>query len=156
MLGGIAYGHWLEEHLALTVSIRAMALDISTNTGAFGVITETSTITSMLVGVKYYLVKSTLASSVRPNLKGSVGPFIGSQSTTRAGTTTVTESRTENVFGGQLGAGVDFVTGRHFMMGFGLGYNQMADFGNPIGGSENYSGPELSFEFSWLFGKGKG
>ncbi len=155
LLGGIAYGNWLEENLALTFSVGGMALDISTNTGISGVITETSAITSMLMGVKYYFAKSTLQSSVRPHLRSSAGPFIGSQSSNEVGTTIVNESRTEFAFGGQLGAGVDFVTGRHFMMGFGLAYNLMTDFSEPIGGSKNYGGPEFSFEFSWLFGKGK-
>lgn len=155
LLGGIAYGNWLEENLAMTFSIGGMALEISTNTGIAGVITETSAITSMLMGVKYYFARSTLESSVRPNLRGSAGPFIGSQSRTAVGLTIVNESRTEYAFGGQLGAGMDFVTGRHFMMGFALAYNLMTDFGDPIGGSKNYSGPEFSFEFSWLFGKGK-
>jgi hypothetical protein len=155
MLVGIAYGHWLEENLTLTFCLGAMALDISTNTGTSGVKTETSAVSSMLMGVKYYFVKSTLGSSARPYLKGSAGPFIGSQSSVIAGMTTITEERTEFALGGQLGAGVDFVTGRHFMIGFGLGYNLMTDFGDPIGGSKNYSGPEFAFEFSWLFGKGK-
>ena len=155
MLGGMTYGHWLEEHMALTFSIGGMALDISTSTGALGVTTETSAMASMLMGVKYYFAKSTLESSVRPYLKSSAGPFIGSQSSNKVGITIVNESRTEFAFGGQLGAGVDFVTGRHFMMGFGLAYNLMTDFSEPIGGSRNYSGPEFSFEFSWLFGKGK-
>jgi hypothetical protein len=155
MLGGIAYGHWLEEHLALTFSVGGMALDISTNTGWTGVTTETSAIGSLLMGVKYYFAKSSLESSVRPYLKSSAGPFIGSQSRNQVGTTIVNESRTEFSFGGQFGAGVDFVTGRHFMMGFGLSYNLMTDFSEAIGGSRNYSGPEFSFEFSWLFGKGK-
>lgn len=155
MLGGIVYGHWLEEYLSLTFSVGGMALDISTNTGIPGVTTETSAIASMLMGVKYYFVKSTRESSVRPYVKGSAGSFIGSQSSEKVGTTIIIESRTEFAFGGQFGAGMDFVTGRHFMMGFGLGYNLMTDFSNSIGGSRNYSGPEFNFEFSWLFGKGK-
>lgn len=155
MLGGLTYGHWLEEHLALTFGVGGMALDVSTNTGAFGVTTETSSIASMLMGVKYYFARSTLESSVRPYLKSSVGPFIGSQSSNKVGITIIYESRTEFAVGGQLGAGVDFVIGRHFMMGAGLGYNLMTDFNEPIGGSRNYSGPEFSFDFSWLFGKGK-
>jgi hypothetical protein len=154
MLGGIAYGHWLEENLALTLSVGGMALDVSTDAGVLGVTTETSTIASVHMGVKYYLVKSTLNSSTRPYLKGSVGPFIGTQSSNEVGITVVSESRTESAIGGQFGAGMDFVVGRHFMMGLGLAYNLMSDFKEPIGGSKNYSGPELSFEFSWLFGKG--
>ncbi|MDH4158234.1 MAG: outer membrane beta-barrel protein [candidate division Zixibacteria bacterium] len=154
MLGGIAYGHWPEEYLAMTFSIGAMALDITTNTAVSGVTEETSVIASMLMGVKYYPLRSTLSSSVRPYLKSAVGSFIGTQSSRIVGLTVVTESRTEFAFGGQLGAGMDFVTGRHFMMGFGLAYNLMTDFSEPIGGSKNYGGPEFAFEFSWLFGKG--
>ncbi|MCP4600285.1 MAG: hypothetical protein GY847_07095, partial [Proteobacteria bacterium] len=60
----------------------------------------------------------------------------------------------ETAFGGQLAAGLDFVTGRNFMMSAGFGWNLMSDFNEPIGGSKNYSGPEFSFGFSWLFGKG--
>ncbi len=155
VLGGLAYGHWLEEGLALTFSIEGMALDITTSTSWTGVKTETSAISSMLMGVKYYLPKPKLESSVRPYLTGSAGPFIGSQSSNIAGLVTINESRTEFAFGSQFGAGVDFVTGRHFMMGFRMAYNLMTDFKQPIGGSENYSGPEFGFEFSWLFGKGK-
>lgn len=154
-LGGILYGHWLEEHLALTFSIGGLALDISTNTGTSGVTTDISTIGFLLMGVKYYFVRSNLEASVRPYLKSRAGPFIGSQSSSKVGTAIVVEDRTEVAFGGHVGAGVDFVTGRHIMMGFGLGYNLMTDFSEPIGGSKNYSGPEFSFEFSWLFGKGK-
>jgi hypothetical protein len=155
ILGGLTYGHWLEENLALTFSIGGMAVDISTKTDASGVTSETTAIASMLMGVKLYFLNSTLESSVRPYLKSSAGPLIGSQSSSEVGATILNESRTEFAFGGQLGAGIDFVTGRHFMMGFGLGYNLMTDFDEPIGGSRNYSGPEFGFEFSWLFGGGE-
>jgi len=154
LLGGVAYGHWFEENLALTFCIEGMALDVSSDVGVLGVITETSAVTSIRMGVKYYFVPATLVSSARPYFKGSVGPYVGSQSSNRVGLTVVNEKRTEYAFGAQLGGGVDFVTGRHFMMGFGIGYNAMTDFDNPIGGSRNYSGPEFGFEFSWLFGKG--
>ena len=154
LLGGIAYGHWLQENLALTFCIEGMALDISTDAGVVGVVTESSTVTSMLLGLKYYFVKSTLVSTVRPYLKGSAGPLTGTQSSSRVGLRVVNEERTESAFGGQIGGGVDIVTSRHFMMGIGMGYNLMSDFSEPIGGSRNYSGPEFGFEFSWLFGKG--
>jgi opacity protein-like surface antigen len=153
-LGGVSYGHWLEEYLALTIDIGGMAADVSTSSGASGVTTETSVIGSIIVGVKAYFPKSTYTSSVRPYARAGVGPFIGSQSSTDVGTSVTVESRSENAFGGQLGAGVDFILRRHFMTGFAVCYNLMTDFNQPVGGSRNYSGPEFSFGFSYLFGEG--
>jgi len=57
-------------------------------------------------------------------------------------------------FGGQLGAGIDFILSPHFMAGIAGGYNIMADFEEPIGGSVNYGGPEFSIGLSYLFGQG--
>jgi hypothetical protein len=56
--------------------------------------------------------------------------------------------------GGQIGAGVDFVLGRHFMIGVAVCYNALTDFKEPIGGSKNYGGPEFTIGFGYLFGKG--
>ncbi len=151
-LGGVSYGHWLEEYIALTIDIGGMAADVSTSTGASGVTTETSVIGSILMGVKVYFPNSTYTSSVRPYASAGVGPFTGSQSSTGVGTSVTVESRSETAFGGQVGAGVDFILGRHFMTGFSVCYNLMTDFSQPIGGSRNYSGPEFSFGFSYLFG----
>jgi len=88
-------------------------------------------------------------------VKVAVGPFVGQQEKTEEGVFgVIVESRSLTVFGGQVGAGVDFILSRHFMLGVGLGYNLMADFDEPIGGSKNYSGPEFSVGLSFLFGKG--
>jgi hypothetical protein len=153
-LGGISYGHWLEEYLALTIDISGMAAEISTRSDASGVSTETSVIGAIQMGVKAYFLKSTYTSPVRPFARVAIGPFTGSQSITHAGRTVYESTRSETAFGGQLGAGVDFILGRHFMTGFAACYNLMSDFSRPIGGSRNYSGPEFSFGFSYLFGKG--
>ena len=153
-VGGIQYGHWLRENLALTFGISGMAIDISTNTGIMGVTEKTSSVASMLMGLKFYFPSSTLEGAARPYVSAAAGPFIGSQSSNTVGLTVVQEERTETAIGGQLGAGVDFVTGRHFMMGAAFAYNLMSDFSDPVGGSKNYSGPEFSFSFNWLFGRG--
>ena len=153
-LGGVSYGHWLEEYLALTIDIGGMAADVSTSSDASGATTEVSVIGSILMGLKAYFPKSTYTSSLRPYARASVGVFTGSQSSTDAGTSVTVESRSGTVFGGQVGAGADFILGRHFMTGFAICYNLMTDFNQPIGGSRNYSGPEFSFGFSFLFGGG--
>ena len=50
-LGGVYYGHWLEEYLALTIDISGMAARITSKAGIPGTSTETSVIGSILMGV---------------------------------------------------------------------------------------------------------
>lgn len=154
MLASFGYSHWLQENLALCFDLRVQALDISTNINYYSDNFETSVVSSMLMGFKYYFLKSSLERSTRPFLKLSLGPYIGEQSSESAGTVVLIEKRTEVAYGGHAGFGVDIVTGKHFMLGVNTGYNFMTDFSEPIGGSKNYSGPGFAFSFSWLFGSG--
>jgi opacity protein-like surface antigen len=152
-MGSVFYGHWLQENLALDISVGGMLADVESSAGITGVTSETAVIGRILLGVKYYFLKSTYNSSVRPFVNASLGLFNGSQTTSEVGWVIVTESRTESAFGGQLGGGLDFVLSRHFMLGLALGYNLMTDFKEPIGGSKNYSGPEFGIGLSYLFAK---
>jgi len=152
--GAVVYGYWLTEGIAMNISVGGMLADISTSTGTSGVTSNTSHIASILMGAKFYYSPSTFEGSVRPYFKLSAGPFIGSQSSTSVGMDITVESRTEMAIGGQFGLGADFILSRHFMTGLSFGYNVMSNFENPIGGSNNYSGPEFNFNFSYLFGKG--
>jgi outer membrane protein W len=153
-LGELMYGNWLQEDLALDISIGSMATDVETQSGVSGVSSETDVIGRIHLGLKYYPFRSTLNSSTRPFVGAGVGPVIGTQTKQEVGRVVVTESRTEAAIGGQIGVGVDFVLGRHFMIGLAAYYNLMTDFKEPIGGSENYSGPEFCIGFGYLFGKG--
>lgn len=154
MLAAIGYTHWLQENMAMTFDLKVQALDVSNNVDLISSETESSVVSSMLLGFKYYFLKSTLASSARPFIKLGTGPYIGEQSKESASMVVLIEERTEIAIGGHAGIGVDIVTGRHFMLGVNTGYNFMSDFSQPINGSKNYSGPEFGFSFSWLFGKG--
>lgn len=153
-MGGVAYGHWLTEGLALNIHVGGVSADMEARVGLLGVSTETAYVGHILVGIKQYFPKSTFSSSVRPFARALIGPFIGSQTRTEVGLVVATESRSESALGGQAAVGLDFVLSRHFLAGMALGYNLMSDFGEPIGGSENYSGPEFSLGFGYLFGKG--
>ncbi len=153
-VGGVFYGHWLQENLFVDVSIGSMGIDIETSIDATGVTSETGFVSQVLMGIKYYPIASTYQSSLRPYVKASVGPFIGSQSRVQSGMVVVTDSRTQMAAGGRLDVGADIILSRHFMLGAAFGYNLMTDFEEPIGGSNNFSGPELSFAFGYLFGRG--
>jgi hypothetical protein len=131
-----------------------MALDVSTETAVVGVSTNSSVVTVVRLGLKQYFPSSSYGGSVRPFVKGGIGVFAGTQSGTvvRTFATVTVEERSESAFGGMLGGGVDFFLGDHILGEVLLGYDLMSDFKKPIGGSENYSGPELSFGISYLFG----
>jgi hypothetical protein len=63
-------------------------------------------------------------------------------------------SRTQATVGGHVGAGVDIHLSRRWSFGLSAVYNWMADFGEPIGKRDNYSGFDLRLSVGWLFGKG--
>lgn len=120
-----------------------MLADVSTEATIFGVSNNTSTVTFVLIGLKQYFPSSTYGATARPFAKAGIGSFVGTQSGTLVRTVALVtvESRTEAVFGGQMGAGVDFVLGDRVLAEVSLGNDLMADFNRPIGGSANYSGP---------------
>ena len=154
-LGGVTYGYWLGENLALTIEAGALALDTETRVTSTTASTSSAVVGAVLFGLEKYVSGAEDGSSVRPHLGGAVGLYRGSQSEVVAGLTSLVEAREESSFGGRLSAGVDFLVGRSFMMGAAIGYNLMSDFDRPVGGSVNYSGPQMSFGFSLLLGGGK-
>ncbi len=153
VMGGLAYTHWLQEQLALEISAGGMAAGVDVEVGT-SVSTETATVAMLLLGLKYYFPASTYGSSVRPFAGVALGPFIGDQLETEIGTTITAAARTEAAMGGEVSAGVDFVLGRHVLTSLALGYHLMSDFDKPIGGSSNYSGPQLTLGVGYLFGRG--
>lgn len=154
VVGAVAYNYWMQENLALDISVGGMTPDISTEIDLGGVTSSTGTVGYVLMGVKYYLPASTYASSVRPYGLVAVGSYIGHQTETTAGWEVLVESGSQTAFGGKLAAGVDFPVSRHFIAGVAAGYNFMTDFDEPVGGSDNYSGPEFVLGFGFLFGSG--
>jgi len=153
-LGGLTYGHWLEEDLALTITVGAMALEAETRVTVSGTSAHAAAVGSFLLGLRHYFSSSTGRSPVRPYLGGGVGIYRGSQDDVISGTTVLATSRQETAFGGRLAVGSDFLLSRHFLTGLAAGYNLMTDFEAPIGGSRNYGGPEMSLDLSYLFGSG--
>lgn len=75
-------------------------------------------------------------------------------STFGSGTGIVQEALIQATIGTYVGGGVDFAIGRYLMLG--AGYHLIADFSEPIRGRRNFSGPELSFSLSFLWGKDVG
>jgi hypothetical protein len=152
---GLQYNRFLREDLALTFGVRAMASTSST-VSASGAFSGSFSIVSVPLGVRWNPMKGELHTrSVKPYLAVGLGPVIGSSS--GAGTSfdsSFAGARTRASVGGTVGAGVDFHLGRHFTLGVEGGYQWMADFSDPIGARDNYSGFQFGVNIGWLFGKG--
>jgi hypothetical protein len=152
LAGGLTYGYFLSEGLALNLSLGSKLAKVENDIATLGLSTETAYINEILIGARMY-IPGTFGSTVRPYAKLMVGPYIGKQSETQFSWIVANEARTETVFGGLGAVGADFILGANVMTGITLGYNYMPDFKESIGGSYNYSGPEVTVEVSYLFGK---
>ena len=151
-IGGLAYGHWLQEDLAFRISAGMMAASMDVEASVSGVDTEFAAVLPFLVGMRYYLPKSTRREQFRPFLGIGAGTFVGGQEITRTGFVVVVESRTEVAFGAEFEAGVGILLSRKVMATVALAYDLMTDFEHPIGGSSNYSGPQMTLGISLLMG----
>ncbi len=66
------------------------------------------------------------------------------------------EARLQATIGTYVGGGVDFAIGRYLILGASAGYHLIANFAEPVRNRKNFSGPELSFSLSLLWGKDVG
>ncbi len=73
-----------------------------------------------------------------------------------SGTGIVQEARIQATIGTYVGGGVDFAISRYLMLGASAGYHLIANFAEPIRSRKNFSGLELSFSLSFLWGKDVG
>ena len=157
-LGGVAYGHWLQEELALRLSVGVMAasIDVASTSSVATVSADFAIVAPLLLGMRYYFPKSTYGKQVRPFAGVGIGTFVGSQTSTQTGLSVVVESRSEAALGGELEAGIDVVLDRYVLVTVAAAYNLMTDFDQAIGGSRNYSGPQMTLGLSLLLGGGRG
>ncbi len=152
--GGLDYYRWLKEDLALAISFSGRAASVRDSVGIGGVTSETTAISSFLVGLRWY-PWSGPRSGVRPYLTGLVGPYLGIGSTvSNTHTGRLVEDKVLAVPGVYLGGGVDFRIGGHFMLGVGLGADLMPDFSEPLSGRKDYRSFQMSLNFGWAWGKG--
>jgi hypothetical protein len=144
LTGKVGYNHFFNERLALHVSCGIWQTEVRFTPYSF----ETSTVAPVLLGVKYYPLKFTHESSVKPFMLGGAGIVLGAASGVR---TLSSASHTESAALAYLGAGSDFVLGSLVKLTTGLGYHLTTDFSESIGGKKNYSGPEFSFGVGFMF-----
>ena len=152
-MGCIGYQYWFKNYLSFRIGTGALVTDVSTKTaGGTEVSSELATIAPVLAGMNFYPFQISEENNVLPYISVYAGPYIGVYSKSEVGVASVTEETiVETVIGAKLGAGLDFLIGSHFKLGVSGGYHFVGDYSQPIGSETNYSGPEYSLTFGFVF-----
>ena len=154
MLVGLAYVRWMQKNLAVTFNLSLITSEALNGVGGPVIVSNKAfSVSSILLGARYYLPESTLKSSVRPYFAAGIGPYIGNIAKNEVDIWIVNSSKTLTAFGGHVGGGVDIQLNSRFMIGLNAGLNLMTDFSEQVGGRHNYSGFEVGLGIGFLFGK---
>lgn len=153
-LGSIAYSYWTRDNLAVGVSVSVLGSEVSNSISGYRVWSETSSVVSILFGIKYQPSMLVISKDMRPFLFASVGPCIGSATQSSTGSGFRSETYSETVVASHFGMGTDFVLSRLFVISLSVGYYLTTDFDRPIGGQKHYSSPEFGLSIGILLGGG--
>ncbi len=158
VLSGLTLGCWITEDFSVNLSYSALGSEVANIVGPPSVDSRLSrvdiSLASVQLGVGRHFDLPYLSPLLKAQVSTSVGSFIGHVDGRTVGEAPLAWKRTMRSVGGQIGAGIDLQINRHVMLGARGGYNLMADFEEPLGGRDNYSGAEFSLGLSWLFGGG--
>ena len=155
MMGGIRYTRYFKESLAATFSIEGSGGRVGTMATNHGIYDGVSGIVSFPVGVRWNpLTFGRQHDGIKPFVAFSAGPVFGDMVADYAGRRFGDDIRSSATIGGFAGGGIDFHAGRTCVLGVEGGYNWMGDFDVPIGGTSNYSGPTVSINLGFMWGRG--
>jgi hypothetical protein len=154
--GGFQYTRYLKESLAVTLGLEGRELEAGVAVGTQGFRAGVTNIGSIPVGVRWYpLAERRPSDAAKPFIASGIGPVIGETlGSVAGGGAVISGASTTATIGGFVRGGADFLLGRSFALGVDGGYNWMADFPQPVGLKNNYSGFGISVGFGWLFGRG--
>jgi hypothetical protein len=153
---GIQYTRYLKEHLGITFTIEAAGSQTGWVVADQGTFYGTSGIVAMPIGVRWNpLQYGRQADAIKPFLSAGIGPVIGNTVGDYDGyRSDFGGVQTLMSVGGHVKAGADFHLARWFALSADGGYNWMADFAQPVGAINNYSGFSFGLGFGFLFGRG--
>jgi hypothetical protein len=152
---GFQYTRFLREDLALTLALNEFPMDHGAELGPQGAFAGSRTVLAAPIGLRWIPSRGGLhARSLKPYLAAGLGPVFGMSDGSSVGPGGVfAGSRSQGTVGGHVGGGVDVHLNRRWSLGLSAAFNWMADFAEPIGKRDNYSGFDLRLSVGWLFGK---
>jgi hypothetical protein len=155
VLASLSYAYWVTQEWS--VGLSAGFIDAGTRSSVTpGEVTSGSAaVTSLLFGAAYYPMAFAITPSLRPYGSVAVGPYVGSATNSRVGTTVESESISESVVGLRVLVGADLFFAKRFKAGIAIGYDLVDDFDQQIGSHRNYSGPQFSAGCGILLGRGR-
>ena len=151
---GLNYTHYVSEDLGITVGVQTAGVAMGISSGASGSFTGTASLLAVPVGVRWNPLRARARGPFRPLLAAKIGPAFGFSQGIFNGDTTLVGSYSQATLFTHAGIGFDYFPARSFAIGVNGGYDWMASFARPVGSQRNLSGPEVNFNFGWLFGHG--
>jgi len=157
VFAGLQYARFITEAVGVTVAVDVLPSESGVAAGPGGVAVGTRTIVALPFGMQWSpWTDWAQPRPLKPFVAGAIGPVIGSGDGVRAGPRgVVVSSDTVATIGGLVGGGIDVHLARSWAMGAELNYSWMADFSDPIGERDNYSGVQMQLRLGWLFGRGR-
>jgi len=159
--GSISYQYWFKNYLSIRIGIGALVTNVEneTYTGIEPIYnysgyvkTEVATVSSILTGLNFYPLQLSAEKRFLPYISFYAGPYIGVYNKSEVLNTSVTEETiVETTLGCRMGAGFSVLIGSIFKLGIDFGYNFMGDFDTPITAKDNYSGPDYTMLFGFVF-----
>ncbi|MGD8779496.1 MAG: outer membrane beta-barrel protein [Ignavibacteria bacterium] len=146
--GVIEYSYHFDDIWAFFFNAGGVAAKVEASIDHGDVSSEVSTVTPILMGAKLYLNNYSNEIPIKPFIKAGLGIYMGNESKSEVITV---ENHTESAVGAYVGGGVDFLLLPFLKATMQAGYNTITDFDRSIGGRLNYTGPEVSLGFGFLF-----
>jgi len=160
-LGGLSFGYRVTPEWMVTLGVTSRL--IAAHDGDWreaNAVDHASFLTTLAVGARYYLPPMAAQSGVKPYVAAGIGPTFGTEVDSRywydAGgdhhrnRNTV---RSEAVFGGYVGAGIDLHPTRWLVLGTDVSYHVSPKLSDAVDGRRDTKGFAFAFQIGTSFGR---
>lgn len=150
----LGYRYWYSPDWAFQVDAGALEVESDISTSSQGARITASTVSGVLVGVRFQPTGLAMGESGRPFLELTPGVVTGNTAEIRS-FPAIVSSATQSVPAFRTGIGVDWVLGRRFAMGVVGHYLWTGDFDEPVSGYDSMRSFDVGLSLSLLLGQGR-
>ena len=142
--GKIIYNYYPDYDYSFFFGVGGMTPKVSVD----NISEHTSTVGSIIVGMKYFPFKSIQDETIRPYLGSGMQMLLGTESSVEI---LNVGSHTESAMGVYGAIGSELLISSRIKLLTEMGYNLVTDFTVEIGNKKNYSGFEFAFGLGFMF-----